>query len=136
MGAGISIAAVGTALAMAYPLIDSLAREYNQKKAAKVRATLNAILSKYNVTMSQLRNAMEVKNVKYANILDRLNTASPVGRAFKIKTDLEKKQQQDIKETNSKINELERLSGTAQATLGKQAEEIESKGLVRTILNN
>jgi len=136
MGAGISMAAVGTALAMAYPLIDSLAREYNQKKAARIRAKLNAILSKNNVTMSQLRNAMEVRNMKYANILDKLNSVSPVGRAFKIKTDLEARQLQETKDTNSKINELERLSGAAQATIGKQADEVESKGLVRTILNN
>jgi hypothetical protein len=129
-----TVAAVAGIVAAAYPILDSIAREKNSKKAVKLRNELNVILSKYNLKISDLRNEIERRGLDYNKIVESLNTVSPAGSAFKVREQAYSDKRAKDAEQMDQINKLQRQADLVTADYNKKSEDYDSRGFIRTII--
>lgn len=129
-------AAVASAIAVAYPLVESILRERNSKKASKLRKELEQVLSQYNLKLDDLRKDLELRGIKYNQLNEALAYASPVGRAGKMKRQAEADYRKDVDTINKKIADTTNQMNQYSALENKRISDTESKGVMRTILGD
>lgn len=129
----LSAATIGTVVAMAYPIVDAMIHERNSKKAAELRAQLSTLLAANNVRINDLRSALEQKGIRYNTLMNALSGTSPAGNAWKMKQQAEREYADATQKANTQINQLTRSSELLSGQMSKQAEKLESKGILRTI---
>lgn len=134
MSAIATAAAIAGIAAAAYPILDSIAREKNSKKAVKLRNELNVILSQYNLKISDLRNEIERRGLDYNKIVESLNTVSPAGSAHKVREQAYSDKRAKDAEQMDQINKLQRQADLVTADYNKKSEDYDSRGIIRTII--
>lgn len=127
-------AAIASAIAAAYPIIDSITGNINARKAADIRNDLNQILAQYNLKISDLRSGLEKRGIKYNNLMDKLGYTSPAGRAHQIKNEAELEYAKDVEQTNKQINKLQRQADLIASEGETRAAKVASRSPLRTIL--
>lgn len=131
-----TLAGVASAIALIYPIAESIVHEYNAKKVSKKRREIDQILSRFNLKIDQLRKDLEIKGINYNQLMDRLAYSSPVGSAHKIKQEAEKQYRSDVETINSQIANATDTMNQYAAIENKKLADQESKGIIRTILGD
>lgn len=131
-----SVSAVAGALALIYPLAESIVHEFNSKKANQKRKELDQVLARFNLKLDDLRKQLELKGIDYNQLMDKLAYTSPVGKAHKIKQSAEKEYRSAVDTINSKIADTTEKMNQYSAIENKGISDIESRGVVRTILGD
>lgn len=132
---GATAAAVGNAIVLAYPIIESIVRNTNARRAAELRKDLDQVLSKFNVKLDQLRKQLELKGINYNQLMDKLNYVAPGGGGDQARRKAEKQYREDVDTINSAIADTTDKMNQYAALENEKIAKTENRGLIRTIFN-
>lgn len=133
MGAGITLAGLGTAASIIYPIAESIIKENNAKKANEIRKKMDQVLSRYNLKISQIKDNLEQMGLSYNILMDKLRTVSPSSSGAKIRDEASREYYNATKKGNEEVRTITDQLNQYSAIKNKEASDLESKGVVRTI---
>lgn len=129
----VSVATIASVAAIIYPIAESIIKEQNSKKVAKLRKMLDLKLNKYNVEIDQLKNELERRGLRYQNLVDKLSFVSPVGSAKQARDEAEKTYMKDVDTINTAIKDKTNEMNKIAALDNEKINRLEGKGVVDTI---
>jgi hypothetical protein len=133
MGILASIGAVASAASIVYPIAESIIKEQNAKKASEIRKRMDQVLSRYNLKLSQIKDNLEQMGLNYNVLMDKLRTVSPSSSGAKIRDEASKEYYNAVVKGDKDIRTITDQMNQYSAIRNKEASDLESKGVIRTI---
>lgn len=131
----LTAAGVANAFALAYPIVESIVRNHNAKKAAKLRKDLDQILSRFNLKLDQLRKQLELKGINYSQLMEKLNYVAPGGGGDQARRKAELQYRKDVETINSAIADTTDKMNQYSALKNEEISKKENQGILKTIFN-
>lgn len=132
----ITLGTIASVAAIIYPIAESIIKEHNSKKIAKLRKELDLKLNKYNVQIDQLKNELERRGLRYQNLLNKLSSVSPVGSAKQARDEADVAYLKDVDTINSAIKDTNNKMNKIAAIDNEKINKLEGKSVIDTIFGN
>lgn len=130
---GVTLAAVGTALAIIIPLLDQAIKDNNNKKVKYYQGQISKLQKEYNLTVSQLNNAINKFANKYSDAVSSVQGTVRGSTANKVDRGIIKQAREGIKSTQSELQKKSRQYEEAIDTVNSVERKYENKGIIETV---
>lgn len=130
---GVTLAAVGTALAIIIPLLDQAIKDNNNKKVKYYQGQISKLQKEYNLTVSQLNNAINKFANRYSDAVSSVQGTVRGSTANKVDRGIIKQAREGIKSTQSELQKKSRQYEEAIDTVNAVERKYENKGIIETV---